>query len=934
MPQDSARAIAQTVDGALWVGTDEGLARFDGTEWTHFARATDGLPSSSVTALAASRDGSIWIGTPAGVSHFDGIRFTNFDRNAGLATTVVTELLESPDGTIWVFGGVEASAIRRERVTNYTAAQGVPPEGLRQAALGRDGTLYAAGTGAIVRFDGSRFRLLAAAPALAGNIAQDLAIDRDGTLWLAGTKGIAAVQPDGRSRTYGVRDGLPEDLVRAILPDRDGNLWIATVAGLGRLTGERFRATPVAGLSPLVWSLFEDRDGSLWVGTNTGLHQFRHQAFRVYGTAEGFPSDQPSAVYEAPDGALWIGFRDAGVMRLADGVSKRFTQRDGLAANEVFAIRGSGQGGVLVATRLGLTAIRGTRLTTTVPADALGRQTVYDVLDDAGGRRWLATARGVVRVEGRRQTAVIPGGPTLNSAIVTLAETPDGSIWAGTYGEGLWRYQDGSATRFTTRDGLSSDAVRALFADPSHRTLWIGTAGGGLTWFREGRFAALGPRGGLPSDNVGQIVADSHGFLWLGTTLGLARIDKRRLLDASAPVDFSQVLIASEGLRSSHLASTFPVASGGTRDRKGQLWLTTANGVAVLNSPDAWTAPVVAPAKITGVFVDGQEASGVDLEVTPATRQVEFRYAAVSLVAAERLRYRYRLEGLDDDWTEAGARRTAVYGRLPPGQYRFVVAASSAGSDTFGPSAALAFVRGAAWHEAGWFPYALVVAVLTLASLIYWERGRRARARFDLVLAERNRISRELHDTLSQHFVGIAAQLGAVAGTLEADPRTADRHLGVARKMARHGLTEARRSIMDLRSSALEGRDLAGAIVVAVGEMASQGAPAVVVVGVPGSLSEVVERELLRIVQEAIANAFKHAQAARVSVTFERTNGEIAVTIADDGVGIDMADMFAPERGHFGLVGMKERAERLKGTLAIQTTRGGGTTIRVVVPVA
>ncbi len=288
-------------------------------------------------------------------------------------------------------------------------------------------------------------------------------------------------------RHFAAADGIPAVPVRSVVSDRDGTLWIGTSNGLAKRQGDRFVRATSPNLRPgaYIWDLFEDRDGSLWVGTNSGLHRFREQQFTMFGTPEGFPSDQPTAVFEDPQGTVWIGFRDAGVLALRGGARRHITRADGLPSDEVFCIRGARDGAVLVGTRGGLTRIDARGTTTLVPPDNLGRQTVYDVAEDGQGRMWLATSNGVIRVEGTRLTPIFGGGPTLAEAVITVVVDTSGTLWAGVYDNGLWRYKDGVLEQFTQKDGLSSDAIRTLVLD-GEGVLWIGTAGGGLSWRRDG----------------------------------------------------------------------------------------------------------------------------------------------------------------------------------------------------------------------------------------------------------------------------------------------------------------------------------------------------------------------------------------------------------------------------------------------------------------
>ncbi|HEX7086053.1 MAG TPA: two-component regulator propeller domain-containing protein [Vicinamibacterales bacterium] len=933
LPQDSVRAIVQAADGALWLGTDEGLARFDGAEFTIFRQGPGELRSAQVTALEAARDGAIWIGTLAGVACYRNGRFEYYDPAGGLGTHAVTDLHEDRDGTIWAVGGVLVSAIRDGRIVNYGVEHGVPPEGLRVLADAPDGTLLGAGLGEIVRFRDGHFEPVIDSRPLGDAIPLSMTVDDGGAIWIGTTYGVVRVQGK-RLQRYGEIDGMPAP-VRALLRDRDGTLWAGTSNGVARLVDGRFErvSTPALRLNARVSSLFEDRDGSIWIGTNSGLHRFRDQPFTIYGTPEGLPSDQPTAVHEDAEGALWIGFQDAGVMRLNGGRVERFTAASGLAGDEVFSLYGTRDGSMLVGTRNGLSRIRPDgSITNLAPIDPLNRRSVHDAIEDETGRLLLGTANGVLLVERGRQRHLFGGGPTLADAIVALARDADGTIWAATYDRGLWRYQHGKAERFTREHGLPTDALRALRID-ALGVLWIGTAGGGLAWRQGDRFSSVSTPQGLDSGTIGQIIDDDED-LWLGTPSGLLRVKKRSLLDGQVGRTDDSIFAASAGLRSSQCAPGFPVASGGTRDREGRIWAITANGLAMLD-PVRLSAPPPPPTpEIRAVLVDGMPVDPrTAFEVAPGTGRVEFQFASVWLGTPERLYYQYRLEGVDPGWIGGGTRRTVDYNNLPPGHYRFLVRASL-GDDITSPPAVVTFTRRAAWFEARWFPFAVVAALALLASGLYWLRLRQVRAMFAMRLEERVRIARDLHDTLAQDLVGIGTQLAGVASAMSSAPERAAQQLALARRMTQHSLTEARRAIMDLRTSALDGRGLPAALDHVIREMAAASGVEVVLSADPAADpdDERRQQQLLRIAQEAVANALKHARPTRIDVMLAARNGHTVLRVSDNGAGFSPADAFAVSHGHFGLLGMRERARAVGGELVIQSAPGAGTTVEARVP--
>lgn len=934
LPQDAVRAIVQAPDGALWVGTDEGLARFDGAEFTVYRQREGGLPSSTVTSLLSARDGSIWIGMLGSVSHLQHGTFTNYTTATGLGSQTVGDLLEARDGTVWAVGGRLVTAFRNGAVINYGLEEGVPAEGLRELVETPDGVLLGIGYGEVVRLDGNRFVHYSSHPDLAEAFATSLALDREGVLWIGTTRALVALGPDGRTRKFDLSSGLPAVPVRAVLTDKDGIVWVGTPNGLARLDGDRLVRVSTPGLRPgiAVWDLFEGRDGTVWVGTSSGLHRFRELEFTVYGTPEGFPSDQPSAVYQDPNGVLWIGFQDAGVLRIDGASQQRLTRGAGLPSDEVHAVRGTRAGGVLVSTRGGLARIGSGATTVVVPVDPLGRTTVYDAAEGPDGSLWLATATGVIRVDQSGQQRMFGGGPTLSDAIVAIAFDAEGTLWAGGYDTGLWRHRNGATDQLTEADGLPTAAIRALV--PEGDVLWIGTAGGGLAWHRGGRFGHLTAREGLDSNNVGQIITGDPEHLWLGTSLGLARLRRAAIFNGSFRRGDDVLYAASRGLRSSHCAPGFPVSSGGTLDTSGRIWAVTANGLATIDTRTvAPSDPPPAP-QLLEVLVDGHAVpTRGPFDLAPDVGRFELRYASVWLSTPERLQYQYRLEGLERDWIFAGGRRTADYNNLPPGRYRFLVRATL-GEGVHSPITAVDVVRRAAWHEARWFPLAVIAGLVTAAWGIYWLRLRQVRERFAVVIEERARISRDLHDTLAQDFVGISTQLTAVAGAIRQDPGAAEERLALARRMTQHGLTEARRSIMDLRMSALDGRDLPGAIEYVARTITAGSSIAVTVTADPGAGPRDADRQqqCLRIVQEALANAMKHGRPTAIDLMLRTRNGETVLTVKDDGSGFEPSGAFSTGRGHFGLLGMRERARRMGGEISVTSAPGEGTSVELRVP--
>ena len=435
-------------------------------------------------------------------------------------------------------------------------------------------------------------------------------------------------------------------------------------------------------------------------------------------------------------------------------------------------------------------------------------------------------------------------------------------------------------------------------------------------------------RDGLLSDNIAHIDEDRAGDLWLATTRGISRIARDQIvrfirgdLPALNPLNYT----VADGLRSAQCAPGYPIASGGTRSEDGRIWFPTTRGLAVWN-PDADTRTRQSEGA-TVVHIISARADQADLTTGAPHRlsadlsHVDFRYSAIHLSAPERVRYQYMLEGLDQAWSSDTDRRVVGYNTLRHGNYRFRVRASALG----GPWAedSVRFEVLPHFYERSAFLWLCAAALAGLIVGVWQSRLRQIHSRYALVLEERTRIAHEIHDTLAQGFVGIASQLDAVAVKMGDESREARDWLETARKMARHSITEARRSVMDLREPELQDHDLGSAIhAAALRWQINRSTPVrVTVSGDAMDLPAGVQQDLLRIAQEAVVNAFKHSRAAGIGIELLVEPDNLQLTVRDDGEGFRMDDLHESGEGHFGLLGMRERAERLGGKLDLQVRR-------------
>jgi len=681
LPQSSAEVLVQTRDGYVWIGTQEGLARFDGSRFVVFDKAsTPELRHNRILALLEDRRGRLWIGTEGGglTVHHEG-RFRTFGRTDGLAADIVRALAEDAEGNLWI--GTDAGLQSRDErsFTAWGSSEGVPAGPVRSLVVDGAGTLWA-GTGhGLVRRSGKRF-----VPAGLGDAVLSLHAAADGTV-LAGTAHGLRLLREGRVEGLGTADGLPGEVVNCALRDRRGTVWIGTSGGLARWAGGRVSAfTPAQGLSNgNVLALLEDREGTLWVGTQDGgLNKLSDASFTPWGVREGLSADVSWAVFVDRDGAVWSGTDSAGVnVRRGESVTTIGTA-EGLAAPGVQAIWQHPDGSIWLGTRGGgVSVVRGGKVVRTLrKADGLASDSICSIEGTRDGSVFLgARGGGLTRISPSGElTLFAEKDGLLNGTVHALLEDRAGNLWVGTNGAGLFRFDRGRFTRFGRAQGLSIEIVNTIHEE-ADGTLWVGTYGGGLNRFRDGLFSAATSREGLFDDAVFAILPDGQGNLWISCNRGVYAVSLREL-EALARGDARRVNCrpfgTEDGMRNRECNGANQPA--GARGPDGRLHFPTIEGVVSVDPSGLFRNPVPPPVLVEEVRVDDVPAPArTFLELPPGKERFEFHYTALSLRVPSRVKFRVRLEGVDRDWVDVGTRRSAYYTHLSPGSYSFRVAAAN-----------------------------------------------------------------------------------------------------------------------------------------------------------------------------------------------------------------------------------------------------------------
>jgi signal transduction histidine kinase/ligand-binding sensor domain-containing protein len=930
-------SIAQTTDGYLWLGTEFGLLRFDGNRSVLW-QPPEGqhLPGTTVTKLLAARNGTLWIGTDAGLASWNGARLT---RRPELEAQLVLSLLEDHTGTVWAgalgFPTGRLCAIRGGS-TQCDGQDGAFGQMVQSLYEDSSGNLWAGAQSGLWRWKpGPPTHYAVPSVQL-----KDLKTGNAGGLLMAMPGGIKRLV-QGRFEPYSV-PGFRESVnANRLLRDRDGGFWIGTLdRGLIHVHQGRSAAFSQSdGLSGnVIFSLFEDREGNIWASTNGGLDRFRELPVVTVSVKQGLSSDNDWSVLAARDGSIWVGAAN-GLNRWHNGQVTVFRKPSGLADDAAQSLFQDGGGQIWAFARHGLAYFANGRF---VPASGVPGGEAHFIAGDKAGNLWVSEQHSLLRLRAGHLVERIPW-PQVGRQENASALQPDreqGGMWLGFWrGGGVSYFRDNQVrAAYTAAQGLSERAVAGL-ALGQDGSLWAATEGGGLARIKDGRVAVLTTRNGLPCDTVHWTMEDDDRSLWLYTACGLVRIapteldawirDQRHRIETT-------VWDAADGVR---LRSTSPSGYSPrvAKASDGKLWFVTGNGVNVVDPRHLPFNKLPPPVHIEGINADGRtyDASR-GMHLPPLVRDVWIDYTALSLVAPEKVHFRYKLEGQDPDWKEVVNDRRVQYSNLPPGNYRFRVTACNNSGIWNDAGALLDFSVDPAWYQTTWFRVASGAAFLALLWALYRRHLRRIRREFNMRLEERvnerTRIARDLHDTMLQSFQGL--MLRFQVGVDQLSPGRAKEILEDALKQGDQAIAEGRDSIQDLRSSTIIGNELAGAVAALGDELASADSATfrLVVEGSPRELHPILRDEIYRIAREAVRNAFLHAKAGRIEAEITYGDRLLRLRVRDDGRGMDPAMLEEGRPGHYGLPGMRERAERIGAQLNVWSAIGAGTEVELILP--
>lgn len=943
LPQNIIRGIEQTPDGYLWIATLNGIAHFDGVRFVVFNKNnTPGIASNRFSNMVQDKYGDLWIATEGGglTRYHNGV-FHTYGPEDGIPANGVRGIERDPSGNLWVLAEDDILMFDHSDGTFVDATPPGPKihyEPLRwnnRGFWGRDQFGLRVLTGRhLVDYP--------MPPWLSASALWDVSVDQNGGLWLETYDGQHAFAAPG---DLSIKRVTPDVSPTISYRGTHGHAWTAHVGPhLSRYldflsSGEH--------VSIEFRFLFEDREGNAWIGTEgDGLSELQEQSIHVYSKKDGLIGQNIYPIYQDRKGTIWMGAWPGGLSAFSNGKVTNYTTADGLPGRLVSALGGDREGWLWVGTHGGLATFRdghfkepGVKL----PAEAVAQA----ILEDRGGTLWIGTTNGLVAFRnGPSRTITVEDGLAGNDVKVIL-EGHNGDIWVGGYG-GVTQIHDGQFTHWTEHEGLPSNNIRALYED-QQGVLWIGSYDGGLARFKNGKFTRYDERIGLSNNGVFQILEDDRGNLWMSSNRGIYRVRKSELNDVADGKRSTITSIAygrADGML--NMECNGGVSPAGIRAPDGTLWFPTQDGVAVLNPRQIHSNPHPPPVVIESALIDRVPAEMRNgLTIRPGNENIELEYTALSFIHSDQVRFRYMHEGLDSNWVDAGSRRTAYYSHLPPGNYVFhVIAANSDGVwNDVGQSLSVTVLT--PFYKTWWFISieGLIVAGLIALAIYYrlrqlkQEQATQKAFSQQLIASqekERQRIAAELHDSLGQRLIIInnLAQLYIKANKKE--PSFDETAIGEIMAEIKHAIQETREISYNLRPFQLDRLGLTKAVEIVLRSVGSS--LGLKIDSELDNIDDVFPKDLrinfYRIVQEAMNNIMKHAQATEVLVRVIREDDRVLLSIRDNGIGFTPTNR--PSKGGksgFGLTGMEERAHLLGGVFRVRSTPGQGTITTVEIPI-
>ena len=823
LPQNSVYVVIQTGKGFLWMGTEEGLVRFDGVRFKVYdKRNVEQLLNNLIYALHEDRKGNLWIGTYGGGltcmnrMESENGTFTTFTKEQGLSNDAVWSICEDHGGNLWIGTDEGLNLLKEGKFTIFTEKQGLSSSAIKIIYKDRGGNLWIGTDNGLNHMDpkSGKITTYSTGEGLSNNRINAICEDREGTLWIGTHKGLNRMDPgNGKITTYTTEKALSDIRINAIYEDQEGSLWIGTYGGgLSRMnplhsTNETstFNVTSYTtkqGLpNNVVWSICEDREGSLWIGTEGGgLNRLKDGKFIAYTTREGLSNDMVWSICEDYEGNLWVGTNGGGLNRLKDGKFTAYTTREGLSNDMIWAICEGHEGNLWVGTEGGgLNHINPNtgKITIYTSREGLPNKRITTLHEDRVGYLWIGTNSGLncMSTKNNKMTTYTIKDGLSNDRVNTIYEDRKGSLWIGT-DDGLNRIgrkessdEPFTITAYTTSEGLSDKNVNAIYED-QEGSLWIGTYGG-LNRMKDGKFTNITIKEGLFDDTVLQVLEDNRGNLWMSCNKGIFRVSKKEVIDffeGKRKAIQCDSYDEKDGMKSRECNGIGQPA--GWKSRDGKLWFPTIKGVVMIDPNNIKTNRRPPPVVINELVVDNEKiqphllrfsSNESKLVLSPGKEQFEIQYTGLSFLVPEKVRFKYKLDFFDKEWRDVGSRRTAYYTKIPPGNYTFRVKACNNDGIWNETGASISFYLKPYFYQTVWFYIICTIGAVFLAVGIYRLRVRHLTHRkmeLEHLVAERTNQLAESNKQLEESN----RQLGKVNKEILKQSHALEKAIEIARK--------------------------------------------------------------------------------------------------------------------------------------------------------
>jgi ligand-binding sensor domain-containing protein/signal transduction histidine kinase len=972
LPQNTIHALAQSRLGYVWIGGDDGIVRFDGLRFVSFG-LQEGISTGPVSALLEDSRGALWVGSSnRGLGRWQNNHFTVFHPRDGLPSNAILTLAEDADGQLWI--GTDAGlAIEHDgRLAPPSGADSFRGRPVTVLFKDPQGQMWVGIQGlGIFQYDHNQFF-----PLIAGSFQEllkephCLLIDRAGRMWIAAGEDSVLCREGQNWLRLRVPRNLAKSYISSLAEEADGTLWAGSAGGgLVQFRDGRPLAIPAASAlsGKMVGALLADQEGKLWVGTEAGLNRLHRTTLGALSQSEGLGIGAAQGLAEVSPGVIWVAKPNDGLYRW-DGKGFNRLSADGLSQHDsqITALLVTHDGFCWVATTNSLLLYKDPVATADeVQVMKPAKPEVISLAEGPDGSLWLGTRQGKLwRLHSQEWLAQTNLAQT--SAITAILPDRNGSVWIGTAGNGLFRLANGAWQHLDSRAGLSSDSIRTLYLD-AQGTLWIGTADQGLSWWRDGHCFHFTSLQGLPDDTISQILEDDTGRLWLGTSRGIVCVEKHRLdelaagrLAAVVPKLFGR----GDGMLSEECTGGFCPA--GLKTKSGLLWFSTLKGVVVVNPRAQIGAPEPSKVVLEEIRVDGvpepsfqaaeckppageksSQPAVAALRIRPGRHRVEFDFTSVNFEAPDAIHFRYRLEGLDSDWVDAGTRRTALYSYLPPGDYRFHLAvASNEGAWTDTETGLQLIVLRNFW-QTWWFDtlvgLGLIMAIIGSVRFVEKKKLQRRLKLYEQERAlerERARIAHDLHDEMGAKLCRISfLSEHARRGELPpAELRDQITSISTASREVLHSLDEIVWAVNPQNDTLEHVGSYIGQYAEEYFQMTGIQCELDIPTQLPPyALSSQTRHQLFLATHEALTNILKHSGAARARISMRFGEAEFEIKITDNGKGFQVPandaknSRPAPPPSGDGLTNMYQRLAEIGGRCFIESAPGRGTTIRFLI---